>query len=195
MFRIIESNLSWRRSARTHHSAACSSGGRGMVGARSTAAPPLPGRAAMEIATTALPGPAPLASTRAVTAPVPNTEQRSCGAAEPAHPKPPISWASKVIGSMEAAGPAAAVAAVAVPGAAAMSYARAVSPVAAADASAVQGDAAARAACRGVNERGDSLSPQYGRPSRGASPEGCQRPEQQVCLCFIFASPLLCWHQ
>jgi len=183
-------HLSWRRSARTHLSAACNCGARGADGARSPAAPPLPGRAATGTSATASPGPNLLASMRADAAPVLKTEQLSCGASQPAHSKPPTSWAAKLTGSMGAAGPAA-VAAVAVPGTAAVSYARAVSPIATADAPVVHDRAAARAADHGVNELGESSSREDSRPSRGASPAGCRRPEQQVCSCATLHSPLL----
>ena len=150
-----------RRSARTHHSGACKSG----VRAVSTPAAAVQSGPAAVMAP-AMPDAGLAASIEGDVTDGSGRQQRPRGTSEAVHPRPPVSWANKVVGSRPSPGPAAAVATAATLGHVAVSYARAVSPVAV-HATAVCEDAAARASSRGASGMG------------GLEPAHCPSPDSR----------------
>ena len=162
-----------RRSAHTHHSGTCRSGTHAVPSMPPAAPAAQAGPASTTVAVTGSPGSGLAASLRPDAAATGQEQQRPSKAIEPAHVRPPVSWAKKLVGSRPAAAPIAKVAE-----AAAVSYARAVSP-AAADAAVVCGDDTALAPDRGTSHVA-AFEPAEAKESLpGSGREGFER--QQVC--------------
>ena len=161
------------RSAHTHHSRTSRSGTRAAPNNPIAVSTTQAGRAAAETPAIALPDPGLAASMRRVAAPVNRKEQQSCSTPEPAHLRSLVSWADKVMGRPPTA-PAAAVAAVAEP--AAVSYARAATPVAM-DAAVMRGDDTACVPGCGASHMVECET--TGNPLPSSNQETSE--EQQVC--------------